>query len=225
MLVLQNTLILLIVLCCQAVYSQRQVLGRVLDEDTDKPINAATISLNNADSITATNYLGFFQITVDSSNLLQISAEGYKSVQFSIPAEDKFQVHLQKQTATEQTAGIKELFEYLKYNLNYPINALEGNIQGKVYASFEIDSLGRLQTIGIHQDVKGRFEKELIRVLKNAPQHWGKHPTSRTYILPVVFAIQNAKPAKQNPQMNLPEGIMLKEISVTAASRTYMITR
>jgi hypothetical protein len=62
-----------------SVLAQRQIIGRVLDKDTKQPINEATVTIHGTDSSTATNRVGYFQLTIDTASYLLVSSPGYET--------------------------------------------------------------------------------------------------------------------------------------------------
>jgi antitoxin component YwqK of YwqJK toxin-antitoxin module len=97
------------------------------------------------------------------------------------------------ETQPEFPGGENNLFRFLKENLKYPRKALENEIQGTVFLSFEVntDGVGEAPKV-IHGVEEGQaLAEEAIRVLKLMPR-WmpgfmNGRPVKVMYSLPVTF--------------------------------------
>ena len=75
----------------------RVLTGRILDKETQQPIENVNIIVEGTTSGSVTNYLGYFQLTVKSSfKTLLISHVSYQDVSAQIPDSDKFKISLEK---------------------------------------------------------------------------------------------------------------------------------
>ena len=71
-------------------FCQRLITAKIVNMDTNEPVDKAII-VKESDSIqTTTNYLGFFQLPVDSLEFLIISKEGFKTTKIKTPAQNSF---------------------------------------------------------------------------------------------------------------------------------------
>ena len=77
-----------------AISQLRTITAQLLDSQTKNPIKDAIIK-GEYDNVTS-NYLGYFQLTVDSIRTLTISHIGYLTSQILIPDQDKFAVVLDR---------------------------------------------------------------------------------------------------------------------------------
>ncbi len=76
----------------------RQITGRVLDNETQKPVRDANIIILGTTQGTKTNFLGFFSLNVDEQNKeLIISSIGYLTSKIEIPATDQFKIILTRE--------------------------------------------------------------------------------------------------------------------------------
>jgi protein TonB len=91
--------------------------------------------------------------------------------------------------------GQGALMRYLSSNLQYPQQAQEADIQGKVVVAFTVCEDGRLCDEKITRGIGGGCDEEALRVIKKMPK-WepgtkdGK-PVKVRYMLPVVFQLQD----------------------------------
>ena len=65
--------------------------------------------------------------------------------------------------------GMESFYNYLYENIEYPEHLIGRNISGKVYVSFEIDEKGAITDIQILKGFDKKLEREIIRILKEAP--------------------------------------------------------
>jgi hypothetical protein len=77
----------------------RKVLGRVVEKETQKPVKNASITISGTTSMTSSNHLGYFELTIDISkhSAIIISCIGYKTMEVNIPEGDKFKLVLEKE--------------------------------------------------------------------------------------------------------------------------------
>lgn len=94
----------------------------------------------------------------------------------------------------EFPGGINALRAYIANNLQYPDEAREEEIEGKVFASFVVAKDGIVTNIQIDRKLGHGCDEEVIRVLKRMPK-WtpakldGK-PVNYRFRIPVTFALQ-----------------------------------
>jgi TonB family protein len=94
----------------------------------------------------------------------------------------------------EFPGGSEKLFEYLKKNVKYPLEAKKNNITGKVFVQFVVVSDGTITDIKIAKSVDSIIDNEAIRVIKNMP-NWrpGKNngvPVNTQMTIPINFALK-----------------------------------
>ncbi len=94
----------------------------------------------------------------------------------------------------EFPGGESEMYKFLGSNLNYPPDARDKNIQGRVYISFVVETDGKITHVKCLRGIGGGCDKEAIRVVKTMP-NWtpgmqdGEVVRVR-YNLPIVFKLQ-----------------------------------
>jgi protein TonB len=91
--------------------------------------------------------------------------------------------------------GDEELRKYLANHINYPPQAREDGIQGRVFLTFVVDRDGSVTDVKIARDIGGGCGKEAERVVRGMPK-WkpGKQNGQAVkvyYTLPVAFTLQN----------------------------------
>jgi protein TonB len=90
--------------------------------------------------------------------------------------------------------GDEALYAFIQKNIHYPAQAMEFNIQGKVYVQFVVEKDGKITSPTIKKDIGGGCGDEAIRVVKMLP-NWkpGKQNgrAVRVYVvLPIKFQLK-----------------------------------
>ena len=93
----------------------------------------------------------------------------------------------------EFIGGINKLYEYLGNNINYPEQAKDFSIQGKVFVQFVVWKDGTIRDVKVVKGAHKLLDKEALRVINNMP-NWkpgkqrGKNVNAR-FTLPIKFRI------------------------------------
>ena len=93
----------------------------------------------------------------------------------------------------EFVGGIGKLYEYLGNNINYPEQAKDFSIQGKVFVQFVVWKDGTIKDVKVVKGSHNLLNKEALRVIKSMP-NWkpgkqrGKSVNAR-FTLPIKFRI------------------------------------
>lgn len=100
-------------------------------------------------------------------------------------------------TVVEESAspkdGMDKFFEFVGYNLKYPLSARQKGIQGRVFIEFTVKKDGSLSDFNVIKGIGEGCDQEAIRVLQLSPP-WnpGKQnhqPINQRYVLPIVFSL------------------------------------
>jgi TonB family protein len=76
---------------------EREILGRLIDKETQKPIGNANVVVPGTLIGVASNVLGYFRLSVrQNDNALAVSRIGYKTSVIELGANDKFQVKIER---------------------------------------------------------------------------------------------------------------------------------
>jgi len=103
-------------------------------------------------------------------------------------------VYIYVEKMPEFPGGRDGLNQYIKKNMRYPRIAMENDIQGKIYTSFEIDKTGKVQKLRLLNSLSPELDNEARRLITQMPP-WtagsqnGK-AVSVQYSMPVTFVIQ-----------------------------------
>ena len=93
----------------------------------------------------------------------------------------------------EFIGGIEKLYEYLGNNINYPEQAKDFSIQGKVFVQFVVWKDGTIRDVKVVKGAHKLLDKEALRVITKMPvwkpgKQRGKNVNAR-FTLPIKFRI------------------------------------
>ena len=210
---------LLIVLHVKAI-GQKQLVGQLVDFDTKKPLRDVRITVLGKNVKTASNFKGYFQIEVDTSDYLILKKPFYNVGQVKVPEATPVQFLLAKRKEPEYSTGINSFYRFLGENVRYPLVARRNGIEGRFFVSFVIDSAGLINEVRAIRDIQNDCGKEIIMWLKRLPNKWLATEQSTTFILPVTFRLSGPSgDSKFIPKkMDVPPGKLMDEIIITAYS-------
>ena len=93
----------------------------------------------------------------------------------------------------EYPGGFGELTKYIAKNLKYPMQAREGDIQGRVFVGFVVEKDGSISNVQVLRGIGGGCDEEAVRIVKTLPKFKpGKqrgNPVRVKYTLPIVFRL------------------------------------
>lgn len=202
-------------LLCIHAFAQRQITAKVEEEATNKPVENASIKVVGKDIQTTTDRLGYFQLTLDDFDILQVYSDQYEFLSFILPSQDKFKVELKKKEISIYADGMDFFYLYLRKNISFPPKAFTSKKYGTVYVSFQIDEIGGIQNIITIHDIGKGCGHAVQRGLKDMPSRFITENPETVYILPVKFRIANVRNKKNPPVVEIPKGIMLEEIEIS----------
>jgi hypothetical protein len=206
--------ILILLFASFIVHGQQQITWKVIDFDTNKPVQDVKVSVHGKDISTASNFLGYFQILADTSDYLILEKPFYETGEVKVSTNTGLKILFKKRKQAEYNGGVEEFLQILEQSIKYPSKAKIDGIQGRTYTSFVVDSLGRLGNIKSLKDIGDDCGNEVERILKALPNRWLPAETETTFILPVTFQLGESKIKIKTIQ--LPPGIILDEIVITA---------
>lgn len=90
--------------------------------------------------------------------------------------------------------GMREVVAYVQQQVRWPREAGRICVEGRIYASFTVDSTGKVRDARIVKSLQSYFDAEVLRVIRTltgfeAGQQNGK-PVAVTLTVPVLFKIQ-----------------------------------
>jgi TonB family protein len=98
-------------------------------------------------------------------------------------------------TPPQFKGGLDAFYQYLGRHVDYPNDAREKNIQGKVIISFVVEKDGKLSDIKVAKSGAPILDEEAVRVMRNCPRWvpgtmFGK-PVKVAYSVPINFSLGN----------------------------------
>ena len=120
------------------------------------------------------------------------------ALSFQSYAQDEPSEEEQWQVVDDQPdfpGGMDAFFRYIRKNLDYPKEAKQNKVQGKVFVSFVIDSTGSVQkeSVKVIKGIGHGCDEEAVRLIKNSPK-WKPGRVSQSnkrvpvrMVLPIAF--------------------------------------
>lgn len=105
--------------------------------------------------------------------------------------------------------GLEALQDYIKKELQYPINDFKNNIEGRVYVNFRINTLGEIDNVKINKSVSKELDAEAIRIIlemkKWKPASVDGRKINVAYTIPIDFEIVYHR---SDPIVNIPVNVL-----------------
>lgn len=91
--------------------------------------------------------------------------------------------------------GDRAMLEYVYDNLQYPKEAYDKNIQGRVVVGFHVDKTGIVDSIKMFKKKHPALDTEALRIIKSFPKFtpgkWDCVPVDQWMALPVIFKLSD----------------------------------
>ena len=116
------------------------------------------------------------------------------SAQKTVVAQKNQKVFDVVEQMPEYPGGIQALFEYLSQNVKYPADAENQKVEGRVIATFIVETDGTINNVEVVKPVFPSLDAEAIRVLQGMPK-WtpGKQSGKEVrvkYTVPINFHLK-----------------------------------
>lgn len=111
------------------------------------------------------------------------------------PKEDPYDNVIEFPDKEAQFKGGTEAFkEYIGLSVNYPPQAIERNIQGKVYLSFIVEKNGKITDVKVVKGAHPALDEEAKRVISEMPK-WkpgkvGRKKVRTRCMVPINFVLE-----------------------------------
>lgn len=115
------------------------------------------------------------------------------------PTEDE--VFEKLDVLPEFPGGGKAMMQWISQNMQYPKNAVDGNIEGRVIVSFIVEKDGSISNVEVKKSVHELLDKEALRVI-NAMPKWKPgmqdgQPARARFFVPISFKTQQSAEVKE----------------------------
>ena len=200
------------------------VRGIVRDE-AGQPVIGAAILIDGSKYGTVTDMNGAFGIKVKDGDNLNISYVGMETVRLTVSkpfaTENKYLVTMRNESSGDGSkpfdvveqmpqfpGGPAALMQYLAQNIRYPEEAHKNGIQGRVIATFVIETDGCITNAKVAKSVDPLLDAEALRVI-NAMPNWtpgmqNGEAVRVKYAVPVTFKLQGgSKETANTPAANI----------------------
>lgn len=116
------------------------------------------------------------------------------SAQKTVVAQKNQQVFDVVEQMPEYPGGIQALFEYLQQNVKYPEDAEKQKIEGRVIATFVVETDGSINNVEVAKPAFPSLDAEAVRVLSAMPK-WNPGMQSGKvvrvkYTVPINFSLK-----------------------------------
>lgn len=212
---MKQILILMSVFCltCITTSAQHKLIGRVIDLETKKPIEKVKVNIDGKSFATQTNHLGYFELVVDSSDVLIFEKDFYKTGRLNVPKSSRLNVAIEKRKQTVYDGNFDSFYMYVAEKIRYPITAQKYGTTGLVLVSFKINQKGDMFDITKLKGLGNGCSSSVIQALKRLPNKWETADTTALFILPVEFKKNKDSQIKKIDRQFL-EGIVLNELMI-----------
>lgn len=131
----------------------------------------------------------------------------FQTVQAQQEEAQSDQVFMMVEEMPQFSGGEKALREFITSNIRYPKEAQENGIQGRVYVTFVIDTLGSVVDAKIARGVDPSLDREALRVVRELPK-WqpGKQRgelVKVAYTVPISFALEGGGQSPKNESLTV----------------------
>ncbi|HEY6160455.1 MAG TPA: energy transducer TonB, partial [Bacteroidia bacterium] len=93
----------------------------------------------------------------------------------------------------EFPGGTAAMISYIQHNIYYPEMAKDNGISGRVFVSFYIDALGKVQNPTVLKSASPMLDSEALRVIRNMPRWTAAKknglPVSSKMVIPINFKL------------------------------------
>jgi TonB family protein len=176
--------------------TQKIIKGKVLSADDSTPLPGVNIIIKGTTTGTVTDMQGNYQITSESANpTLVYSFIGLQTEEVKVADQSELNVNLETDVSqlsevvvtgyspvksildhepivklAEPEGGRRAYDKYLKNSLQYPLQALENKIKGRVTIQFTVSTDGSLSEFSVFKGLGYGCDEEVIRMVKEGPK-------------------------------------------------------
>jgi hypothetical protein len=214
----------LLIACSSSVSAQRTISGRILNINSELPVEGAAVSVFKGTGSAVTNTQGFFKLTVNAEDTLIFTHPDYKTGLIAVPKPDAFIAYMEQyHYYPEYMEGEEQLYKHLQEQIKYPRKARSRGIEGLLFVEVLIDSSGHIASCRALNALGGNIEDEIVMAFKSIPGDWTPFdiPLEKRLIFPVELRLGIAEVRPDLTGIKLPEGKLMPRIAISAISSVY----
>ncbi|MDN5212657.1 TonB family protein [Fulvivirgaceae bacterium BMA12] len=172
----------------------RSIYGQVVSAEDGRGLPGVALSVKGTTKGVYTDINGNYTLPVnESDSILRYSFIGYETEEVVLAEQERIDVELESDEmalsevvvvayqddeenenfvpviSAQPKGGNPGYRRYLKDNLQYPADALDNKIEGKVKVTFFVQSDGRLSDFEIKRSLGYGCDEEVIRLIKQGP--------------------------------------------------------
>lgn len=138
--------------------------------------------------------IGAIDVTEGTNDLNKQSIREQVVQEAPVVEEEKVYTMAMVEQKPSFPGGDAAMYKWLGEHINYPAQASEEGVQGRVVVMFDVDKTGQIVNVKIARGRHPALDKEAMRLVKSMPK-WqpGRNngqPVKVTYTLPVTFKLQ-----------------------------------
>lgn len=197
---------------------------KALEDDKDTKVTVVkrqrVVRNNTMKSTSKVKQIKSNALLVQKLNLKEDKVSALKKIPFHLVEEIPLFKKCENSPLLEQSKCFEEqMVKHITRNFNYPQEAIENRIEGKVMVQFTINKEGEVTDIKKRGPVNGALlEKEAVRLVNKLPSFVaGKHKGTYVnvkYSFPIIFKLP-----KENKEEV--EGALAKTTNVNTSNSTY----
>lgn len=100
-----------------------------------------------------------------------------------------------KYTKMYGTEGLDEFYKYVARKMEYPANARERGVEGRVFVEFVVEKNGQVSNERIIKGIGAGCDKEVLRMIRSLPDDFFEplttrgQPEKQKIVLPIIFQL------------------------------------
>lgn len=133
--------------------------------------------------------------------VVAVNAQESRGEADSIAQKDSGEIFYVVETIPEFPGGTSKMMTYIIKNLDYPKQAKDDGIEGKVFVKFVVEKDGKVSNVNVIKGVHPLLDSAAVQVVRDMPD-W-KPGTQRgtpvrvQFTLPIVFRLDADTPKKK----------------------------
>ena len=127
-----------------------------------------------------------------------VSAQEKDSIQQKKEVVERELGFIMVEEMPEYKTGVEDMQVFIKQHLEYPQQAVDSGIEGRVFVQFVVETDGSLTEFEVLRGIGYGCDEAAVEVLKKMPNWKPAHLRGKAvrvkYMLPIIFKLENEKP-------------------------------